>query len=91
MLMCVWGYNKLDEQEKKGSKHQGLEEEDRSNEKSKKNIYDILEAMTNESKVKYLLNDYIRNDTQQEKLQKGHAAGDTDKEQVKLQETGERN
>ena len=47
--------------------------------------------MTNESKVKYLLNDYIRNDTQQEKLQKGHAAGDTDKEQVKLQETGERN
>ena len=47
--------------------------------------------MTNESKVKYLLNDYIRNDTQQEKLQKGHPAGDTDKEQVKLQETGERN
>ena len=48
-----------------------------------RNIYDILEAMTNESKVKYLLNDYNnRNDTQQEKLQKGDTAGDTDKKQV---------
>ena len=76
-----WCYNRL-----------GLEEEDRSNEKSNKTyIYDILEAMTNESKVKYFLDDYNRNDAQQEKLQKGHTAGNTDKEQVKLQETGERN
>ena len=38
--------------------------------------------MTNESKVKYLLDDYNRNDAQQEKLQTGDTAGDTDKKQV---------
>ena len=88
----MWGYNKLDEQERKREANiRDLKRKIEAMKNQKNNIYDILEAMTNESKVKYLLNDYIRNDTQQEKLQKGHAAGDTDKEQVKLQETGERN
>ena len=37
-MLMWWWYNRLDDQESiRGSKHQGLEEEDRSNEKSNKN------------------------------------------------------
>ena len=92
MLMWLWGYNKLDEQE--STREANIRELKRKIEAMKKqikNIYDILEALTNESKVKYLLDDYNRNDAQQEKLQKGDTAGDTDKKQVKLQKAGERN
>ena len=92
MLMWWWGYNKLDEQESiREANIRDLKRKIEAMKNQINNIYDILEALTNESKVKYLLDYYNRNDTQQEKLQKGHPAGDTDKEQVKLQETGERN
>ena len=39
-------------------------------------------------KVKH---DYDRNDAQQKKMQKGDTTGNTDEEQVKLQQAGERN
>ena len=92
MLMWLWGYNKLDEQESiREANIRDLKRKIEAMKNQIKNIYDILEALTNESKVKYRLDDYNRNDAQQEKLQKGDTAGDTDKEQVKLQETGERN
>jgi hypothetical protein len=42
-------------------------------------------------KVKYILHDYNRNDAQQKKMQKGDTTGNTDEEQVKLQQAGERN
>ena len=92
MLMWLWGYNKLDEQESiRKANIRDLKRKIEAMKHQIKNIYDILEALINESKVKYLLDDYNRNDAQQEKLQKRHTAGNTDKEQVKLQETGERN
>ena len=92
MLMWWWGYNKLDEQESiREANIRDLKRKIEAMKNQIKNIYDILETLTNESKVKYLLDDYNRNDAQQEKLQKGHTTGNTDKEQVKLQETGERN
>ena len=59
MLMWWWGYNKLDEQE--SIREANIRELKRKIEAMKtqiKNIYDILEALTNESKVKYFLNDY---------------------------------
>ena len=59
MLMWLWGYNKLDEQE--SIREANIRELKRKIEAMKtqiKNIYDILEALTNESKVKYFLNDY---------------------------------
>jgi len=57
--MWLWGYNKLDEQE--SIREANIRELKRKIEAMKtqiKNIYDILEALTNESKVKYFLNDY---------------------------------
>ena len=83
MLMWLWGYNKLDEQESiREANIRDLKRKIEAMKNQIKNIYDILEALTNESKVKYLLDDYNRNDAQQEKLQKGDTAGDTDKTQV---------
>jgi len=77
------GYNKLDEQESiREANIRDLKRKIEAMKNQIKNIYDILEALTNESKVKYLLDDYNRNDAQQEKLQKGDTAGDTDKTQV---------
>ena len=82
--MLMWWYNRLDDQESITEANiRDLRRKIEAMKSQIKNIYDILEAMTNESKVKYLLNDYNnRNDTQQEKLQKGDTAGDTDKKQV---------
>ena len=82
--MLMWWYNRLDDQESITEANiRDLRRKIEAMKNQIKNIYDILEAMTNESKVKYLLNDYNnRNDTQQEKLQKGDTAGDTDKKQV---------
>ena len=92
MLMWWWGYKKLDEQESiREANIRDLKRKIEAMKNQINNIYDILEALTNESKVKYLLDYYNRNDAQQEKLQKRHTTGNTDKEQVKLQETGERN
>ena len=83
MLMWWCGYNKLDEQESiREANIRDLKRKIEAMKNQIKNIYDILEALTNESKVKYLLDDYNRNDAQQEKLQKGDTAGDTDKTQV---------
>jgi hypothetical protein len=87
-----WWYNRLDDQESiREANIRDLKRKIEAMKNQIKTIYDILEAMTNESKVTYLLNDYNRNDAQQEKLQKGDTAGDTDKKQVKLQKAGERN
>ena len=59
MLMWWWGYNKLDEQESiREANIRELKRKIEAMKKQIKNIYDILEALTNESKVKYLLNDY---------------------------------
>ena len=82
--MLMWWYNRLDDQESITEANiRDLRRKIEAMKNQIKNIYDILEAMTNESKVKYLLNDYNnRNDAQQEKLQKGDTAGDTDKKQV---------
>ena len=91
-MLMWWWYNRLDDQESiREANIRDLKRKIEAMKNQIKNIYDILEAMTNESKVTYLLNDYNRNDAQQEKLQKGDTAGDTDKKQVKLQKAGERN
>ena len=80
MLMWLWGYNKLDEQESiREANIRDLKRKIEAMKNQINNIYDILEALTNESNVKYLLDYYNRNDAQQEKLQKGDTAGDTDK------------
>ena len=82
-MLMWWWYSRLDEQESK--REATIKDLKRKIEMKNqiKNIYDLLEAMTNESKVKYLLNDYNNsNDAQQEKLQEGDTAGDTDKKQV---------
>ena len=82
-MLMWWWYSRLDEQESK--REATIKDLKRKIEMKNqiKNIYDLLEAMTNESKVKYLLNDYNnRNDAQQETLQEGDTAGDTDKKQV---------
>ena len=83
-MLMWWWYNRLDDQESiREANIRDLRRKIEAMKNQIKNIYDILEAMTNESKVKYLLNDnHNRNDTQQEKLQKGDTAGDTDKKQV---------
>ena len=83
-MLMWWWYNRLDEQEsKREATIKDLKRKIEAMKNQIKNIYDLLEAMTNESKVKYLLNDYNnRNDAQQEKLQEGDTAGDTDKKQV---------
>ena len=83
-MLMWWWYNRLDDQESiRETNIRDLRRKIEAMKNQIKNIYDILEAMTNESKVKYLLNDNNnRNDTQQEKLQKGDTAGDTDKKQV---------
>ena len=83
-MLMWWWYNRLDEQESiREANIRDLRRKIEAMKNQIKNIYDILEATTNESKVKYLLNDNNnRNDTQQEKLQKGDTAGDTDKKQV---------
>lgn len=83
-MLMWWWYSRLDEQEsKREATIKDLKRKIEAMKNQIKNIYDLLEAMTNESKVKYLLNDYNnRNDAQQEKLQEGDTAGDTDKKQV---------
>ena len=83
-MLMWWWYNRLDEQEsKREATIKDLKRKIEAMKNQIKNIYDLLEAMTNESKVKYLLNDYNNsNDAQQEKLQEGDTAGDTDKKQV---------
>ena len=83
-MLMWWWYNRLDEQEsKREATIRDLKRKIEAMKNQIKNIYDLLEAMTNESKVKYLLNDYNnRNDAQQETLQEGDTAGDTDKKQV---------
>ena len=83
-MLMWWWYSRLDEQEsKREATIRDLKRKIEAMKNQIKNIYDLLEAMTNESKVKYLLNDYNnRNDAQQEKLQEGDTAGDTDKKQV---------
>ena len=73
MLMWWWGYKKLDEQESiREANIRDLKRKIEAMKNQINNIYDILEALTNESKVKYLLDYYNRNDAQQEKLQKRH-------------------
>ena len=83
-MLMWWWYSRLDEQEsKREATIKDLKRKIEAMKHQIKNIYDLLEAMTNESKVKYLLNDYNNsNDAQQEKLQEGDTAGDTDKKQV---------
>ena len=83
-MLMWWRYSRLDEQEsKREATIKDLKRKIEAMKNQIKNIYDLLEAMTNESKVKYLLNDYNNsNDAQQEKLQEGDTAGDTDKKQV---------
>lgn len=83
-MLMWWWYSRLDEQEsKREATIKDLKRKIEAMKNQIKNIYDLLEAMTNESKVKYLLNDYNNsNDAQQEKLQEGDTAGDTDKKQV---------
>lgn len=83
-MLMWWWYSRLDEQEsKREATIRDLKRKIEAMKNQIKNIYDLLEAMTNESKVKYLLNDYNNsNDAQQEKLQEGDTAGDTDKKQV---------
>ena len=59
MLMWWWGYKKLDEQESiREANIRDLKRKIEAMKNQIKNIYDILEALTNESKVKYFLNDY---------------------------------
>ena len=83
-MLMWWWYSRLDEQEsKREATIKDLKRKIEAMKNQIKNIYDLLEAMTNESKVKYLLNDYNNsNDAQQEKLQEGDTTGDTDKKQV---------
>ena len=83
-MLMWWWYSRLDEQEsKREATIRDLKRKIEAMKNQIKNIYDLLEAMTNESKVKYLLNDYNNsNDAQQEKLQEGDTAGNTDKKQV---------
>ena len=83
-MLMWWWYSRLDEQEsKREATIKDLKRKIEAMKNQIKNIYDLLEAMTNESKVKYLLNDYNNsNDAQQEKLQEGDTAGNTDKKQV---------
>ena len=83
-MLMWWWYSRLDEQEsKREATIKDLKRKIEAMKNQIKNIYDLLEAMTNESKVKYLLNDYNNsNYAQQEKLQEGDTAGDTDKKQV---------
>ena len=83
-MLMWWWYSRLDEQEsKREATIKDLKRKIEAMKNQIKNIYDLLEAMTNESKVKSLLNDYNNsNDAQQEKLQEGDTAGDTDKKQV---------
>ena len=83
-MLMWWWYNRLDEQESiREANIRDLRRKIEAMKNQIRNTYDILEAMTNESKVKYFLNDYNnRNDAQQEKLQKGDTAGDTDEKQV---------
>ena len=83
-MLMWWWYSRLDEQEsKREATIKDLKRKIEAMKNQIKNIYDLLEAMTTESKVKSLLNDYNNsNDAQQEKLQEGDTAGDTDKKQV---------
>ena len=57
-MLMWWWYNRLDDQESiREANIRDLRRKIEAMKNQIKNIYDILEAMTNESKVKYLLND----------------------------------